>query len=157
MPAGPLRGLGEAGQCVIPAVGEEAGRVWGEDALGRKAWNRISATPGISQACPSPLGPGAHPTFLSQRKQEGAGSPGLEDHFLLWPTFEALLCALYNPPPLSPFSPCLSAEAAFSASARLKDRKWTWEVLVSFKVSAGLDTMLRASALPMAPSPSSLN
>lgn len=52
-------------------------------ALGRKPWNRLSATPGISQSlAPSPTTLGAHPTFLSWRKRGRGlrGSPGLEDH-----------------------------------------------------------------------------
>lgn len=57
--------------------GGGSGQGVGGGHTGRKAWNRISATPGISQACPSPLGSGAHPTFLSQRKPEGADSPDL--------------------------------------------------------------------------------
>lgn len=123
--------------------------------LGRKAWNRISATPGISQSWPPPPPPsGAHPTFLSQRKWGRGlrGSPGLEDHLFK-------LCTTLKPYCVHP--PCnLPVEAAgvegvvwvcvwtrllpslwgFAPPARLRagNRHHLW--LIIFQVSAALDT-----------------
>lgn len=99
---------------------------------------------------PWALGPTPHSFPRGNRR---AGSPGWKIISSCGPPLRPR-CVHHTPAgPTCLFSPGLSAEAAFSTSARLKDRKWTSEILVSFKVSVGLDTMSHASAFPIAPRP----
>lgn len=140
-----LRGLGGAGHRVIPAVGEEAaGRVWGRT-LCRKAWNRNLSNAWYFPGLPLPLGLWGPPHIPFPEETGGSQLPR--------PTrsFQAVALALrpycVHTTQALPYLSSLSAEAAFFESARLKDGKWTLQILVS-KVSVGLDMPLPSPTAP---------
>lgn len=96
-----LRGLGGAGQWVIPAVGEEAaGRVWGRT-LCRKAWNRNLSNAWYFPGLPLPLGLWGPPHIPFPEETGGSQLPTPRRSFQAVAPALRPYCVHYTgPPPL---------------------------------------------------------